>query len=335
MSDYMISFIVPVYNVEKYLDKCVRSILNSGFNKNCELILVDDGSTDASSAICDQYADDNIIVLHKQNGGLASARNAGMKHANGQYIAFVDSDDYIADESVSNILAALHENIGVDILFMQGDKVFPNGKETSLGDDIKHEDLNGKKKKEVLEFLACRNKFSGSACTKVFKTSFLRKNDIQFPDDNRCGEDLIFVLKCIYQADEYGATDFPYYKYRQQREGSITNTVSDKSYGDYFLFLRDSTQILTKKGAALDKYAKSCMSFVAYGYSLQVWSYGRLSVESKQKAKELLDEFRWVMKYAGSNRTKVISIIINIFGYNIASHILTYGKKMADRRKSE
>lgn len=335
MSEYMISFIVPVYNVEKYLDKCVRSVLNSGFNKNCELILVDDGSTDDSGMICDQYTDDNIIVVHKQNGGLASARNAGMEHANGKYIAFVDSDDYIADKSVSNILAALRENKGADILFMQGDKVFPNGKETSLGDDIKDEDLKGKTKKEVLKFLACGNKFSGSACTKVFKTAFLRRNGIQFPDDNRYGEDLIFVLKCIYQADEYGATNFPYYKYRQQRQGSITNTVSEKSYWDYFLFLRDSALLLTKNGVAIDCYAGLCMSFVAYEYSLQVWSYGRRSDESKQKAKKLLDEYRWVMKYAGSNRAKVISIITNIFGYNIASHILTYGKKMVDWRNGE
>jgi glycosyltransferase involved in cell wall biosynthesis len=335
MSEYIISFIVPVYNVEKYLNKCVGSILNGGFNNSCELILVDDGSTDASGAICDRYAGDNVIVVHKPNNGAGSTRNVGIEVARGRFVTFIDSDDYIADDAVSNILEELNKDTDVDVLFMQGDKVFPDGKETPLGDEIKSEDLKGKKKKEVLEFLACRNKFAGSACTKIFRLSFLKTNNILFPEDKRCGEDLIFVLKSLYWSEKFKATDFPYYKYRQQRENSRTNTMQDKTYWDYFLFLRDSTLLLTKNGETIDCNAKSCMSFVAYEYSLQVWSYERLNIEGKQKAQKLLNEYRWVMKYAGCNRTKAISIIVDIFGYDITSRILTYGKRMADRRKSE
>lgn len=94
-----ISIIVPVYNVEKYLNKCVDSILNQTF-KEFELILVDDGSPDNSGAICDQYAekDSRVRVIHKENGGLSSARNAGIEVAEGKYIGFIDSDDYIAED---------------------------------------------------------------------------------------------------------------------------------------------------------------------------------------------------------------------------------------------
>lgn len=94
-----ISIIVPVYNVEKYLEKCVRSILAQTFT-DFELILVDDGSPDSSGAMCDQFAkqDERVKVIHKENGGLSDARNAGIEIATGEYLGFIDSDDYIADD---------------------------------------------------------------------------------------------------------------------------------------------------------------------------------------------------------------------------------------------
>ena len=94
-----ISIIVPVYNVEKYLEKCVKSILNQTFT-DFELILVDDGTPDSSGVICDQFAekDERIKVIHKKNGGLSDARNTGIEVAKGEYIGFVDSDDYIAED---------------------------------------------------------------------------------------------------------------------------------------------------------------------------------------------------------------------------------------------
>ncbi|MDT2638331.1 glycosyltransferase family 2 protein [Enterococcus dongliensis] len=103
-----ISIIVPVYNVEKYLKKCVDSILNQTF-KDFELILVDDGSPDSSGAICDQYAekDSRVKVIHKKNGGLSDARNAGIEVAKGKYLGFIDSDDYIAED----MYELLHNNI--------------------------------------------------------------------------------------------------------------------------------------------------------------------------------------------------------------------------------
>lgn len=94
-----ISIIVPIYNVEKYIEKCIQSILNQTFS-DFELILVNDGSTDSCGEICDKYKklDDRIIVIHKVNGGLSSARNAGIDIARGEYIGFIDSDDYIHEK---------------------------------------------------------------------------------------------------------------------------------------------------------------------------------------------------------------------------------------------
>ena len=96
----MVSIIVPIYNGEKYIDRVVNSILPQ-LNKKLELILVDDGSTDSSGSICDTYAekDDNIRTVHKTNGGVSSARNAGIAAARGDYLSFVDADDYIAENA--------------------------------------------------------------------------------------------------------------------------------------------------------------------------------------------------------------------------------------------
>ena len=106
MKDIAISIIVPVYKVEKYLSKCVESILSQTF-VDFELILVDDGSPDRCGEICDKYAlkDKRIKVIHKENGGLSDARNAGIQVAQGEYLAFVDSDDYIEPQLVENCLA--------------------------------------------------------------------------------------------------------------------------------------------------------------------------------------------------------------------------------------
>ena len=113
--DKLISVIVPIYNVEEYLNECVDSILNQTY-KNLEIILVDDGSTDKSGIICDDYAkiDSRIKVIHKKNGGLSDARNVGIDRALGEFIIFIDSDDYI-DHSMCEILLAYASKYDVDI----------------------------------------------------------------------------------------------------------------------------------------------------------------------------------------------------------------------------
>ena len=100
----MISVVVPVYNVEKYLNRCVDSILNQTYS-DLEIILVDDGSTDRSGSICDEYLsiDSRVRVLHKENGGLSDARNHGIELANGSYLCFIDSDDYIHCEMIAHL----------------------------------------------------------------------------------------------------------------------------------------------------------------------------------------------------------------------------------------
>ena len=119
----LISVIVPVYNVEKYLPQCLNSIINQTY-KNIEVVLVDDGSTDDSGNICEEYKknDERIIVVHQKNSGLSAARNVGIEISTGEYITFIDSDDYISPDYIENLYSAL-EQYSADIAICDLKKV--------------------------------------------------------------------------------------------------------------------------------------------------------------------------------------------------------------------
>ena len=131
----LISVIVPVYNVEKYLRKCVDSIVNQTY-KNLEIILVDDGSPDNCGKICDEFAemDNRVMVIHKENGGLSSARNAGLDIATGEYITFVDSDDYIENDTYEKVVVAINK-FDSDLIFFREKSVDESGKTIYINGD--------------------------------------------------------------------------------------------------------------------------------------------------------------------------------------------------------
>ena len=130
----MISLVVPIYNVEKFLGQCIESIINQTYN-DIEIILVDDGSTDNSGKICDEYKsiDNRIRVIHKVNGGLSSARNAGMRIAQGEYICFIDSDDYI-DSQMLEIMKKQIKN--ADIVICGKEDIWGNDSHNITSSDL-------------------------------------------------------------------------------------------------------------------------------------------------------------------------------------------------------
>ena len=322
-----LSFIIPVYNVEAYLIECVESII-SQIEDNCEVILVNDGSTDNSGKICDEYALNYafINVIHKENGGLSSARNAGLKCAKGEYIAFIDSDDRIASNSVKQILKQINEN-GFDVCFMQGIKFYPGGEQEDLGDGIHRAEIESRNAAEVLAFLSGRSKYSGSACTKIFKHSFLKENDLHFPYDRRYSEDLGFIFDCLLGAEKFDCLDVPYYEYRQNRQGSITNTFSLKKFNDLSLFVVESTKKACVSNKPKSKKEKYALSFVAYEYSILLWHLLRFTGEEYKEAYRFLKEYKFVLKYGKHKRIKMIKWMTRLLGLKTTSKILNAYKK--------
>ena len=218
-----ISIIVPVYNAEKYLRKCIESILNQTF-KDFELILVDDGSTDSSGKICDEYAlkDSRIKVIHKENGGLSSARNAGLDVAKGEYIGFVDSDDWIEMDMYGELYRLIKEN-NTDISVCGINNI----------KDIKYKNENLKEKIQIIkkegeEFK--KNRYGEyylgvSVWNKLYRKEVIE--DIRFLKD-RIYEDLPFGIEVFAKIKSYVYTSKKLYNYFQLNESTTRSKISLK-----------------------------------------------------------------------------------------------------------
>lgn len=211
-----ISIIVPIYNVEKYLDKCIKSILNQSF-EDFELILVNDGSTDSCGVICDKYKklDGRITVIHKANGGLSSARNAGIDIARGEYIGFVDSDDYI-HEKMYEILYNNAKKYNSDIVICKEKNVHENeeNKSTYKINKFKVEQFNNI---EALKKLYEVRTTFVYAWNKLYKRNLFR--DLRYPN-GKIYEDEFITPKLIYKATIITYVELELYFYLQ-RNGSI------------------------------------------------------------------------------------------------------------------
>ena len=218
-----ITVIVPVYNVEKYLDRCMESILAQTYTK-LEIILVDDGATDSSGAICDFYAqkDARVQVIHKENGGLSSARNAALDIAQGEYIGFVDSDDYISVDMFEKLYQACvqyESEIAICCHYTErGDRLLIE--EPIVDESIQYTGV------EALELLIRDQGIRNYAWDKLYKASLFQS--IRYPD-GRNYEDIATTYLLFYRAKRI--CSIPRYLYYYQiREGSISSHVEDTKW---------------------------------------------------------------------------------------------------------
>lgn len=217
--DRLVTIIVPVFNVEKYIGDCVNSITNQTY-KNLEIILVDDGSNDRSAFLIDQFAraDSRINVLHKQNGGVSSARNAGLSVAHGDYVCFVDADDRIAPEFVEYFMsvAVLHN---ADLVMST----------QTIEGSLEEESINHKfevwtSEKSTSEILYA--KFPIGCWNKIFKRSVIVENNMSFPVGFFMGEGLNFITNFAQIAKKIVATNRALYFYRRDNLDSATTAIS-------------------------------------------------------------------------------------------------------------
>ncbi len=209
----MISVIVPVYNVEKYLDRCVKSILSQSFS-DFELLLVDDGSPDRCGEMCDEYAkgDSRIKAFHKRNGGLSDARNFGIEKALGEYLMFVDSDDYIHEQMLETLHRLITEN-DADLAVCSAMDVF-EGKEVTQVREIREFTLN---KTESYKYML-RGDGLPSACNKLYKRQTV--GEVRFPV-GKLYEDGFFTPQILKRVEKTAVTSRPMYYYFR-RADSIT-----------------------------------------------------------------------------------------------------------------
>lgn len=216
--DELISIIVPVYNVAEYLKECVDSIVNQTY-RNLDIILVDDGSTDGSGEMCDAYAneDDRIRVIHKENGGLSDARNAGLEIARGNYIGFIDSDDYI-ELDMFELLFLECKNRCIPLSCVRYDEV---GKDSNDVPSADNKVMVLAAERYLINILTGNEEefASYSACVRLYHKKILKNNRFTV---GKCFEDILFSTKAILNAKECIYINKTCYHYRI-RKGSITH----------------------------------------------------------------------------------------------------------------
>lgn len=240
-----ITIVVPIYNTEQYLPCCIDSILSQSFT-DFELLLIDDGSTDGSSQICDSYAekDNRIRVFHKENGGVSSARNLGLDNAKGEWVTFVDSDDWIEDDYFQ---IPFDEKVD---LYVQN-WTFANGDKTDFYNKqfIGSKDYNAFLKENI------HTDTFRTVCCFFLKKKIIRDNCIRFDVHHRLGEDTLFVMDYYKYAKSIQIMDNSYYKYNRQENWGGKYSLSWEETESYL-------KVFWKKYEALSIDSPRLLSFV-------------------------------------------------------------------------
>lgn len=313
-----ISIIIPVYCVEQYLAECIESIQNQTYS-NVEIILVDDGSTDHSSDICDEYAeeDSRIVVIHKENGGLSDARNRGIESATGEYVLFLDGDDYWDDRKALERLVTRIRSSKADVLNFSYKKYYEDTKESVpyfLG--IEAMPAQCQSKKGQLDYLTAHHLYIASACNKMIRRGLL-DHRLRF-EQGIYSEDIEWCARLLYYA---GSMDFVcenFYCYRQHG-ASIRNTIDDKKCAD---LCNNIIRCIELSQKAKKELQRSFYSYAAYQYG--TFFKVQAQASARQKACiEKLERYRWILNYHNHNpKLQYLHIGCKILGYrNLCSLI--------------
>lgn len=265
----LISVIIPCYNIEKYISKTIDSVLNQKFN-NFEIILVDDGSVDNTGRILDEYLkkDNRIKVIHKKNEGVAIARNKGLLESNGEYIYFLDGDDYISTsyfEDISKIILKNNLEIIISPYYIE-----KNNRKFLLSSDIKEKNYD---KDFILKNLFTRKICKAAMGTSLIKKEIIVKNNIFFNEKLSYSEDYHFIIRVFFKARNFYYTNKPYFTY-VQREGSAINSKLNLKRLDTLKALIDLENNLNIENKNLKNYF-----YLFYAISF----IGNVNVLSKQK----------------------------------------------------
>lgn len=302
------SVILPVYKVENYLRPCVDSILNQTY-RDFEIILVDDGSPDKCPVICDDYArkDTRIKVIHKPNGGQADARNVGLEAAQGDYICYIDSDDYLANDGVLQLLADKTVN-NPDVVHYKFKEWFESDGHIANCRFDYNVPTVGRSLAEIYCDLVDKDAYYNSAWSKIIRRSLLIDNNIRF-EKGIVGEDNEWYYHVVMVANSLVLVDECLYVYRR-RQGSTTTTTTCKNLLDQLYVLDKWTKLLNEKPS--DDRARVVWGSLAKQYCSALIIYAGLANVSDLYPR--LKENKYLLNYSKTKRVKTFRNIAKIVG---------------------
>lgn len=302
MLNNKVSIIVPVYNVELYLEECIDSVINQTY-ENLEIIIVDDGSTDNSGMICDAYEnkDERITVIHKENGGLSAARNTGLRIATGEYVYFLDSDDYIEKNAMSDLME-IFEQEKVDVVFFDAYVFYtdcePDDNVNSYKRKKRYTSLNGK---DILVKLLENDEYRTPVQLYMYKAEFLNRNNLEFYE-GIIHEDELFSFQ-VFNADGIVAHCHKSLYARRIRPASImTASASSKRFKSMLAIYNELAKMYELKTAS----GQAANMYLIREAKSVIGKYNLLSDEEKV---EYADEYKAfkknVMKFKGFGDMKL------------------------------
>lgn len=320
------SIIVPVYNVENYINICIDSLLNQDYN-NYEILLIDDCSTDNSGNICDKYSQKHSFIktFHKKNSGLSDARNLGIEKAEGDYIIFVDSDDYIKENILKEFANTLKNN-DVEILITRLAYKFENNivetdKNISMYINLKKGKYNAKK------WIIKKSADTWPAQKYIVSKKFIDKNHLRFKS-GFFHEDIEWTsLLCIY-GEKFNYFEHIWYYYRRNRENSITNVLNEKKILDVIQITNDIiygkySGNLNEMDSRERKLLKNRLNKSVYFWlsKCRYLDKDKINIVSKK-----LIKMKKILNSPSGFKHKIFSITIKIFGFKNMIHFLSICK---------
>lgn len=316
------SIIIPIYKVEAYLRQCVDSVLTQSFT-DFEVILVDDGSPDGCPTICDSYAaaDPRIHVIHKPNGGLSDARNAGLRQARGSYIIFLDSDDFYNNKDFFQELYDELQKRPVEMLCFQRQK-FPDGNFAALTKPTPYsaEELAQTNASALLLMLSKSARLDASAPMKVLKRSMLIDNELFF----RIGllsEDIEWFMRTLMAVKSVAVTNSTAYCYRL-RATSISHNITARNTNDLFL----SIELYADRFRQLpdDNLKRAALNYLAYQYFIiMALAQKYLPTDERNDIHNRCKRFKWLSGYACNPKTSKCAMLMKIGGLKFTAFVLS------------
>ena len=318
----LFSVIVPVYKVEKYLNRCVDSILIQK-DADFEVILVDDGSPDNCGSICDQYAekDSRVKVIHQNNKGLSGARNSGIREAEGKYCVFVDSDDYWNDENGLSEIKGTIEKYGDLDLICYGVNII---KET--GEYVKTRKpvistIDFSDKYEVLKKMVYKNEYISTSYVKAVKKELIVKNSIFFID-RIYSEDIEWSARLMVLCKSIGICETSFYDRVIRSEGAITASVGRKNVMDILNQIEKGVEC-AEKNAEDSRFLNLYYEYWAYQYAMLLGFCRRLSKDDDYSSiKQRIQKLSWLLKYDHVNKVKLVRKLYSTLGLDATMFIL-------------
>lgn len=319
------SIIVPAYNVAQYIVKCLESILNQDY-KNFEIIVIDDGATDETPQILDEFASksEKVRVIHQRNGGLSSARNSGIKTSTGDYILFLDGDDFWSDHT---FLSVLHQKIienPVDVIIYSYSYYYPD---KVLNKQLNSIGFSGKIDEDYIN-LVKHELITAPAWNKCVKKSLFEKNNLDFPV-GFLSEDCLWCANLLKEISTFSVLDNSQYMYRQNREGSITNIIKEKNILDILKSISIGLENINDF-SSIKKEALNIYFSISYISILPFVNAHKNNVEIKR----YLNDFAFLLKYSRQIENKSFKysgVVARIIG--VENAVVLFGKLLGLYKK--